>query len=56
MKVCALSSDGVIEGISFEDHPFYLGVQWHPERTWKTDEVSLNIFRGLVQAAIELSD
>ena len=56
MKVCACSSDGVIEGISFEKHPFYLGIQWHPERTWKTDEVSLNIFRGIVQAAIELSD
>ncbi|MGE0754066.1 MAG: gamma-glutamyl-gamma-aminobutyrate hydrolase family protein [Alphaproteobacteria bacterium] len=29
--VNARSSDGVIEGIEWPDHPFCLGVQWHPE-------------------------
>jgi putative glutamine amidotransferase len=29
--VNATTSDGVIEGIEMKDHPFCLGVQWHPE-------------------------
>ncbi len=27
----ATASDGVIEGIEYPDHPFCIGVQWHPE-------------------------
>jgi len=33
MKVVAVAPDGVIEAICDENRPFYLGVQWHPERT-----------------------
>jgi putative glutamine amidotransferase len=29
--VNARASDGVIEGIEYPDHPFCIGVQWHPE-------------------------
>ena len=29
--VDAVAPDGVIEGIEMPDHPFCLGVQWHPE-------------------------
>lgn len=29
--VDAVAPDGVIEGIELPDHPFCLGVQWHPE-------------------------
>jgi len=29
--VDAVAPDGVIEGIEYADHPFCLGVQWHPE-------------------------
>ncbi len=31
--VNAAAPDGVIEGIEWPDHPFFLGVQWHPEFT-----------------------
>ncbi len=31
-RVAARSSDGVVEAIERTDHPFYVGVQWHPER------------------------
>ncbi len=31
-RVAAKSTDGVIEAIERTDHPFYIGVQWHPER------------------------
>ncbi len=27
----AMAPDGVIEGIEYPEHPFCLGVQWHPE-------------------------
>lgn len=30
-NVCAISDDGVIEGIEVKDKKFILGVQWHPE-------------------------
>lgn len=31
MIVNATAPDGVIEGIEYPDHPFCLGVEWHPE-------------------------
>src|SRR5262245_8138373 len=31
-RVAAKSDDGVVEAIERTDHPFYIGVQWHPER------------------------
>lgn len=31
-RVSARSPDGVVEAIERTDHPFYVGVQWHPER------------------------
>jgi putative glutamine amidotransferase len=30
-----------------------LGVQWHPERTYDSDEASRAMFRAFVQAAAE---
>ena len=32
VRVSARAPDGVIEAIELEDHPFALGVQWHPEK------------------------
>lgn len=49
-KVVARDSEGLIEAIEHESHPFALGVQWHPE---KSPEGSLNarLFDALVHAA-----
>ena len=35
LMICAKSEDGIVEGIEYADKtdkPFFIGVQWHPER------------------------
>jgi putative glutamine amidotransferase len=49
-RVIGRSDDGVIEAITDPARPFYVGVQWHPERT--ADPVmGLGVIRRLVDAA-----
>jgi putative glutamine amidotransferase len=44
----AVSPDGLIEGLEAVDHPFCVGVQWHPEfHVSRGDEL---IFKGLISA------
>jgi putative glutamine amidotransferase len=41
-----------VEAVELPDHPFGLGVQWHPE--WLTDQESTrNLFRKFVEVAGE---
>lgn len=47
---CAESADHVIEAAYKPDHPFFLGVQWHPEHLFPGDEPSRAIFRAFVDA------
>ena len=49
-RAAARAEDGVVEAIERSDHPFYLGVQWHPERTPASD-TSRKIVRAFVDAA-----
>lgn len=50
--VAGYAPDGLVEAIELPDHPFGLGVQWHPE--WLTDqEATRNLFRKFVEAAGE---
>lgn len=46
----ARSSSGIIEAIEKRDHPFFLGVQWHPERMWHVDASAKAIFDSFVDA------
>ncbi|MCH2143124.1 MAG: gamma-glutamyl-gamma-aminobutyrate hydrolase family protein [Phycisphaerales bacterium] len=59
LSVVAEAPDGVIEAIRDETRAFWLGVQWHPERSGD-GALGLDVFRALVQAAAtrqsELSD
>jgi putative glutamine amidotransferase len=50
LDVVARAPDGIIEAVRAGDRRFYLGVQWHPERT---DDEALGdgIVRALVTAA-----
>jgi putative glutamine amidotransferase len=48
--VAATSLDGVIEAIEYPDHPFALGVQWHPERLPPGDR-SRRLMAAFIRAA-----
>lgn len=52
LRICAVAEDGVIEGVECPSLPFFLGVQWHPERTFETDAASQALFSALAQAAL----
>lgn len=50
LTVLATSDDGVIEAVHDPSRQFYLGVQWHPERT-HDERLGIDLFRRLVAAA-----
>lgn len=50
LSVVATAHDGVIEAIQAPDRPFYLGVQWHCERT-EDERLGVEVIRRLVAAA-----
>ena len=51
LRAVATSADGLIEGVEVADHPFAIGVQWHPE--WLVDDnpTMIRLFQGFVSAA-----
>ena len=51
VHLVARATDGVPEAIEVEGQPFCLGVQWHPEYTWKTLESDFNLWRAFIEAA-----
>lgn len=46
----AISEDGYIEAVHMEGHPFYLGVQWHPEIFRQQDPAMQRVFAAFVNA------
>jgi len=55
--VAHCAEDGVIEAIegSMPGH-YVLAVQWHPEKTFETDQVSNKLFRAFVDSAREWNE
>jgi putative glutamine amidotransferase len=53
LRVVALAEDGVVEAVEDPQHPFFIGVQWHPEGTWTADRYSRRLFAAFVAAASE---
>ena len=50
----AFADDGLVEAVRLSDeHPFLIGVQWHPEWNAKTNPVSIELFRRFGTAARE---
>ena len=44
----ACSGDSLIEAIELSGYPYFIGVQWHPERL--ADRHSRNLFKSLIKA------
>lgn len=50
LRIAGCAPDGLVEAVELPQHPFGLGVQWHPE--WLTEqEATRNLFRRFVEAA-----
>jgi putative glutamine amidotransferase len=55
LRTTAHTSDGIIEAVESECHPFFLGVQWHPERMLE-DKIMFRLFEAFVKAAGSIAD
>ena len=56
LRVTAYATDGIVEIIEWKDSagkPFFLGVQWHPERMPPNDPLSCTIANVFLQAVAE---
>lgn len=51
LNVTVRASDGVVEGVEETGERFVVGVQWHPERGWRSDAFSRALFRRFVEEA-----
>ena len=51
LRATANAPDGLIEGVEVIDHPYAIGVQWHPENLIHNAPHMLGLFQGLVEAA-----
>lgn len=49
-RVVARSPDNLIEGIEVTQHPFAIGVQWHPEELVASQESARHLFLAFVDA------
>jgi putative glutamine amidotransferase len=48
LHVTARAPDGIIEGVERPDHPFCVGVQWHPEVMVDDHPNMRRLFKGLI--------
>jgi putative glutamine amidotransferase len=51
--VVAQAPDGIVEALEHEQHPWLLGVQWHPEKSAATDPTQQGIFDAFVKTAAQ---
>lgn len=51
VELVARATDGVPEGIEVPAERFCLGVQWHPEYTWRTIPTDFSLWKAFVDAA-----
>jgi len=49
LHIVARAPDGVIEAVELTDHPWFIGVQWHPELTADQDPTQQNLFDEIVR-------
>lgn len=51
LKATGYADDGVIEALEALDHPFGIGVQWHPEELVPEHETACKMFQAFIEAA-----
>ncbi|SLN17832.1 Putative glutamine amidotransferase [Roseovarius albus] len=51
LTVAATAADGIVEALEVTDHPYLIGVQWHPEMSAETEPSQQRLFDGLVAVA-----
>ena len=50
-KVVAKSDDGLVEAIENPNHPFQIGVQWHPESMISYDDKQAKLWQTFIEIA-----
>jgi putative glutamine amidotransferase len=54
LREAARAPDGVVEAVEGGGpDQFLIGVQWHPERIWESEQLSARLFTELVKAAAD---
>lgn len=48
LSVVATAPDGIVEAVEAVDHPWIVGLQWHPEMSHPVDSAAMDVFRGFV--------
>lgn len=51
LRVTAWAPDGVPEALEYPGHPFFLAVQWHPERYFDRAKDAMALFQAFAQSA-----
>lgn len=47
----AVAPDGIVESIEAPSHPFFLGIQWHPEFLFDRHPLHGRLFKAFLRAA-----
>jgi putative glutamine amidotransferase len=50
LETMAVSEDGLIEAVYMPEANYVVGVQWHPELSYETDEDSVKIIKSFVES------
>ena len=53
LEVAAEAPDNIVEALIVSDHPWLIGVQWHPEKSTASDPTQQRLFDELVKVAEE---
>ena len=53
LRISGYATDGIIEALEVPSATFALGVQWHPEYTWRSIETDFALWRAFVTAAAQ---
>lgn len=55
LSVTSRAEDGIVEAVELADHPWCVGVQWHPEITAASDPSQQGLFDALIAATRQSS-